>query len=93
MKVPSQDGTYTDYIGEKFGVRVRAGTCRPLALEGNAWKEFDKEYSLPVPALSLEGHANRVDSMPPLASCVWWYEAQKGDIGEDLTELRMRLIP
>lgn len=92
MKSSSPDGAFTDYTGKKYGVRVRAGMCRPLALEDGLWAEFDKDYNLPVPPLALEGSKDSVDSMSPLALCVWSYEAQPGELNENIAELRMLLI-
>ena len=45
----SSDKEHIDYIGTKWGVRVRNGVCRPLALTAEGkWEEYDDFYRIPV---------------------------------------------
>jgi len=90
----SSDKEYIDYVGTQWGVRVRNGACRPVALTPvGRWEEYEDSYSIPVSVSSIElpssGEAAWVSA---LAVGLAHYEGcRSGELDEDKSELR-RLI-
>ena len=91
----SSDKEHIDYMGTKWGVRVRNGVCRPLALTAEGkWEEYDDFYSIPVSPSAIElpssGEAAWISA---LTVCLGHYEGYtRGELNEDKSELRLLIL-